>query len=172
MKACGGWLQRRSKPTLVGLILLCCFVIGIALELLADHYQSAFEVQPWDPASELYGVILFGLGLRYVPVVFLVTLGENLLWSLRGENAIPSGIAAGLYLCVGYYSASFLLLHWVNFGLFTPSVRSVHHGEYWCCHQRPSLRKAGRGIARRRHCALRSQAQRPRSGGRFQPSDV
>lgn len=109
-----GWLQRRSKPPLVGLILLCCFVSGIALELLADYYQSAFGVQPWDPASGLYVVILFGLGLRYVPIVFLVTLGENLLWSLGGENVIPSGIAAGLYLCAGYYSASFLLLHWVK----------------------------------------------------------
>lgn len=106
-----GWLQRRSKPTLVGLILLVCYASGIALELLADDYQSAFGVQPWDPASGLYVAILFGLGLRYVPIVFLVTVSENMLWSLGGENVVPSGIAAGLYLCIGYCSASFLLLY-------------------------------------------------------------
>ncbi len=106
-----GWLQSRSKPMLVELILLGCFISGIALELLADYYQSAFGVQPWDPASGLYVAILFGLGLRYIPVVFLITLIENLLWSLGGENVVPSGTAAGLYLCMGYYSASSLLLY-------------------------------------------------------------
>lgn len=106
-----GWLQRRAKSTMVGLLLLSFFVVGTALESLANFYQSAPQVQPWDLASGLYVVLLFGWGLRYVPVLFLVALTENLLWSLGAEYVLPSGIVGGLYLCIGYYSASFLLLH-------------------------------------------------------------
>ncbi|MGB3614485.1 MAG: diguanylate cyclase [Elainellaceae cyanobacterium] len=106
----------------MGLILLGCFVSGIALELVADYYRSAFEVQPWDPASGLYVALLFGLGLRYFPIVFLITLSENWLWSLGGENTVPSGIAAGLYLCAGYYGASFLLLRRIK---IDPGLRQL-----------------------------------------------
>ncbi len=105
------WLQRLPKLKPVVLILLVFFISGVALELLTDYYQSAFQIHPWDPASGLYVVLLFGWGLRYVPALFLVALTKSLLWSLCGEYVLPSGIVGGLCLCIGYYSASFLLLH-------------------------------------------------------------
>jgi len=116
------WLQRQPKPVPIGLILLLCFVSGVALELLADYYRTAFQVQRWDPASGLYVALLFGLGLRYFPAVFSIVLTENWLWSLGGESAVSSGIAGGLYLCAGYYGASFLLLHRVK---IDPGLRQL-----------------------------------------------
>ncbi len=106
-----GWLQQQPKLLRSGLLMSVCLTLGIALELIADYYRSAFQIQPWDPASGLYVALLFGCGLRYVAVAFFSTFIENLLWSLTGESVVASGVAAGLYLCLGYGLATTLLLH-------------------------------------------------------------
>jgi len=116
------WLQRRSKSTLQGLALLGFLISGIALELLADRCQMNFHVQPWDPASGLYVVLLFGWGLRYTPVVYLIVLIVSLLRSVGAESALPSGIFGGIYLCLGYGSASFLLLYRIK---IDPGLRQL-----------------------------------------------
>ena len=117
------WLQQQSKPILVCLILLLCLASGIALELLADYYRAAFQIQSWDPASGIYTVILFGFGLSYTPTILLVTLVENILWSfIQGKDAVTSGIAGGIYLCLGYCIASFLLLYRVK---IDPGLRQL-----------------------------------------------
>ena len=117
------WLQQQSKPILVCLILLLCLVSGVALELLADYYRAAFQIQSWDPASGLYAVMLFGFGLCYAPMIFLVTLVENILWSyLQGEDAVTGGIAGGTYICLGYYAAAFLLLYRIK---IDPGLRQL-----------------------------------------------
>ena len=116
------WLQGRSESTRVGFILIICFVSGTALELLAEYSRSALQIQPWDPASGLYVVFLFGWGLRYAPVLFLIALTKSLLWSIGAEYTLPGGIAAGLYLWGGYYSASYLLLYRVK---IDPGLRKL-----------------------------------------------
>ncbi len=116
------WLQRQPKSRLIGWIILVCLVSGTALELLANYYRPTLQIQPWDSAAGLYVLILFGLGLRYVPVLFLIALAKNLLWSFSGENALLSGLAAGLYLCAGYYGASFLLLYRIR---IDPGLRQL-----------------------------------------------
>lgn len=109
------WLQQQPRTYRLWLLLSVYLPFGIALELLADYYRSAFQIQPWDPASGLYIVLLFGFGLRYIPAVFLVTCIENLLWSSTGEpttaSGIAGGIAGGIYLCLGYGTAAALLLY-------------------------------------------------------------
>ncbi|MGB3292008.1 MAG: diguanylate cyclase [Phormidesmis sp.] len=119
------WLQRQPKPVLVGSTLLFCLVSGVALELMAEYYRSAFQVQSWDPASGLYVALLFGFGLCYAPVLFFVTLIKNLLWSLGGESVGLSGIAAGIYLCLGYCIASFLLLYRIKIDPGLHQLRDV-----------------------------------------------
>lgn len=117
------WLRRQSKPILVELILLLCLVSGVALELLADYYRAAFQIQSWDPASGLYVVLIFGFGLCYTPTIFLVTLVESILWSLiNGEDAVTGGMAGSIYLCLGYYAAAFLLLYRIR---IDPGLRQL-----------------------------------------------
>ncbi len=116
-------LQRQSQPVLAWVLLLLCLSIGLTLELVAEHYRAASNVQSWDPASGLYVVIMFGFGLRYAPVILLVTLTKSILWSLvTGEDTVSSGITGGIYLCLGYYIASFLLLRRIQ---IDPGLRQL-----------------------------------------------
>ncbi len=108
------WLQHQPKLLRSGLLVSVYLTLSIALELVADYYRSAFQIQPWDPASGLYVTLLFGFGLRYAPTIFFATLIENLLWASTGEPVALSGLAGGIYLCLGYGIASNLLLYRLN----------------------------------------------------------
>ena len=115
------WLQRQPWPLRVLLLLIVYLSLGLLLEVFADRYGPASYVQPWDPASGLHIVLLFGFGLRYAPAIFFVPFLEDAIWSTKEVYYLFGAISA-LYICIGYAGAAYFLLRYQK---IDPRLRSL-----------------------------------------------
>ncbi len=106
------WLQCQPK-LLCSLILLVLYLaLGLLLEtVVADAASPTPNVQPWDPASGLHVLLLFGFGFRYAPAIFLVPFLEDALWAPIEQTSYFYEMLSALYICLGYSGAAFFLLH-------------------------------------------------------------
>ncbi|MBE9064565.1 sensor domain-containing diguanylate cyclase [cf. Phormidesmis sp. LEGE 11477] len=104
------WLQQ--QPWLVRTILLLTIYIGLGLllEAFADQYRSALNIQPWDPASGLHIVLLFGFGFRYAPAIFFVPFLEDVVWQGEAQTYYLFEALSALCICLGYSGAAYFLL--------------------------------------------------------------
>ena len=106
------WLQLQSGLLRSTLLLIFYVAIGLLLEAAANHYHAAFDVQPWDPASGLHIVLLFGFGFRYAPAILLVPFLEDVIWPSSEQTYYLFEIFSALYMCLGYSGAAYFLLHY------------------------------------------------------------
>src|SRR5260370_24428830 len=82
----------------IAAVVIVAFVVSARFELLLIHSRTSMGVI-WLPAGISMAAILLG-GRRIVPVIFLASLGVELLSSqpLLNALAIASGIAGGALL--------------------------------------------------------------------------
>lgn len=116
------WLKRQPWPLRAFMLFVVYLSLGLLLEAFADHYRSAFDVQPWDPASGLHIVLLFGFGFRYAPAIFLVPFLEGIIWSAKSQTYYLFEAVSALYVCLGYSGAAYFLLHYQD---IDPCLRSL-----------------------------------------------
>lgn len=104
------WLQNSSGIWRVLILLTVYVVVGVALEELADLLRSSWNVQPWDPAAGWHIVLLFGFGLRYLPVLPIAPFLGEVLFQPQGDSLI-NGTIYSILVPIIYGAASALLLY-------------------------------------------------------------
>ena len=107
------WRRLQNTPALVrSLTLITVYVaIGVALEEVADYLSSPWKVEPWNPAAGWHVALIFGFGLRYIPVLFIAPFLEN----LQQGNSLVYGTVSGTCTAVFYGAASAILLYKLDF---------------------------------------------------------
>lgn len=116
------WLKQQPWPLRALLLFVVYLSLGLLLEAFADHYRSAFDVQPWDPASGLHVVLLFGFGFHYAPAIFFVPFLKGVIWSTKAQTYYLFEAVSALYICLGYSGAAYCLLHYRD---IDPRLRSL-----------------------------------------------
>ena len=109
------WVKLQNTPSILrSLALLIVYtVVGIALEEFGDILRTSSEVTPWDPAAGWYVVLLLSFGLRYIPVLIIISLIEAVVGNTN-EYLIGIIVYSTLALIV-YGGASALLVYKFDF---------------------------------------------------------
>lgn len=107
------WKRLQNTSALVrSLTLIVVYlVVGIGLEEVADYFGSPLKVEPWNPAAGWHVGLIFGFGLRYIPVLFIAPFLEN----LQQGNSLVYGTVSGICTAVFYGAASAILLYKLDF---------------------------------------------------------